>query len=51
MSDLISRSETLNTLENIFNDHCMAWDKQGGFAGDVPKAIRGFLPLMMWIRF
>ena len=41
MSDLISRSEALNTLENVFNDHRMAWDKRGGFAEDVPKAIRG----------
>ena len=39
MSDLISRSDVLITLENVFNDYGITWDKRGGFAKAVPKAI------------
>ena len=43
MSDLISRSEVINLLYQIFEKHSMATDKNdsmGGFGADVFKSVR-----------
>lgn len=39
-NDLISRIEVMKTLESAFDKYNMTWDKQGGFAKEVPDSIR-----------
>lgn len=37
---MISKSEVLEILENVFKKYNMTWDKNEGFAKEVPESIK-----------